>query len=93
MEFLTVFNACEAALWLGLAVLMGVRRMSGMTPKLRIQLVVCFGLFGVSDLIEMQTGAFWRPLPLLFFKIVCLAGIVLGLRELARNRSSGRAAH
>jgi hypothetical protein len=33
-------------------------------------------LFGISDLIEIFTGAWWRPWPLLMLKGCCLAGFL-----------------
>jgi hypothetical protein len=73
----TVFNGCEAALWLVFAVVVavryrraeaGLRRWSWLTAGFYV-------LFGVSDVIEMQTGAWWRPPGLLVFKGACLVGL------------------
>lgn len=33
--------------------------------------------FGISDLVEAQTGAWWRPWWLLVWKALCVAGLVL----------------
>ncbi|MDI6778312.1 MAG: hypothetical protein QMD77_03910 [Patescibacteria group bacterium] len=38
-----------------------------------------FVLFGISDFIEIKTGAYWEPWPLLALKIFCLAGLVFSL--------------
>ena len=37
----------------------------------RIAAVAFFG-FGISDLIEAQTGAWWEPIWLFFFKAACV---------------------
>jgi hypothetical protein len=74
-DIVTVFNGCEAGLWSLLAAFIGVRfrksdaglrRLSWMTAALLVA-------FAVSDVIEMQTGAWWRPVGLLILKGVCLA--------------------
>jgi hypothetical protein len=76
-DFVTVFNGLEAFLWLVLAIVIavrfrnsdrGLRRLSWMTA-------VLLAAFAVSDVIEMQTGAWWRPVGLLILKGVCLAGL------------------
>jgi hypothetical protein len=73
----TVFNGLEALLWSVLAVVVavrfrksdaGMRRLSRMTAAL-------LAAFAVSDVIEMHTGAWWRPVGLLILKGVCVAGL------------------
>lgn len=75
---LTFFNAGEAAWWFLMAAFVMIywRHWRGMTPGLRNVLAIFLMAFGVSDVIEMRTGAWWRPLSLLIFKVVCLTGIV-----------------
>ncbi len=73
----TIFNGGEALLWLAFAVIVAIRFHCA---PLRVRrsaraMAVFFFLFAVSDVIEMQTGAWWRPLGLLIFKAVCLAGL------------------
>ncbi len=76
-DLVTAFNGLEALLWSVLAVIIavrfrksdaGLRRLSWMTAAL-------LATFAVSDVIEMQTGAWWRPTALLILKGVCLAGL------------------
>lgn len=38
---------------------------------------VSFLFFGISDIIEIYTGAWWRPLGLLFLNISCVIGLLL----------------
>ena len=71
------FNACEAALWLtlGTAVLLSAL----LSQPLRAgTLVLSLALlaFGASDIVETQTGAWWRPWWLLAWKAACV--VVLG---------------
>ncbi len=73
----SVFNGCEAALWLVFAVAVTVRYCrSDIGPRRWSQLTaVFFVLFGISDVIEIQTGAWWRPPGLLVLKVICLVGL------------------
>jgi hypothetical protein len=73
----TVFNACEASLWLTFAVIVVVRFRRAEAGWRRTACVMAFFfvLFGVSDLIEIETGAWWRPPSLLIFKGVCVIGL------------------
>jgi hypothetical protein len=73
------FNAAEAAWWLLLAALAaafgaGAR---GMTPRRQWALVTFLALFGVSDIVEVFTGAWWNPPALLLLKAVCLCGLAV----------------
>lgn len=66
------FNAVEAALWIGMAF---VVVFFGRQPR-RISTYLwslTLFLFGISDIVELQTGAFWRPWWLLAWKAGCLA--------------------
>ena len=87
----TVFNACEAGLWLIFAVVVAVRFRRAPVAARRVARVMAlfFVLFGASDLIEIETGAWWRPPGLLALKGVCLVGltgcfVLLLRRERAR---------
>src|SRR5262245_23394411 len=82
-----VFNGGEAVLWLAFAVIVAVR-FHGAPRRVRRTaraMAMAFILFAVSDVIEMRTGAWWRPLGLLFFKAACLAGLLWGFVALARE--------
>jgi hypothetical protein len=73
----TIFNGCEATLWLVFAVIVAVRFRNseiGIRRTARI-MAVFFVLFAASDVIEMQTGAWWRPPGLLILKGACLVGL------------------
>jgi hypothetical protein len=81
--WLTVFNWCEAGFWASLGVFVALR--SGrFDPRLRRTLrtgACLLALFGLSDVIEAFTGAWWRPPGLLVLKATCLAGLLaIGLR-------------
>lgn len=79
MDIERVFNLAEAAVWsaAGLA-LAGARngepfrRIKGLTAAA----AALFVLFGLSDLAEMRTGAWWAPAWLLAWKLVNGAGLI-----------------
>ncbi|MBI3865809.1 MAG: hypothetical protein HY290_28380 [Planctomycetia bacterium] len=75
---LDIFNACEAALWFAMAaaVIFRYRRAIGGTRRIAFGLALFLVLFAASDLIEMRTGAWWRPVGLLVLKTICVIGLV-----------------
>ena len=82
-EFARLFNVGEAGLWFVIALVLLWR----LRPPLRLAstrwrwlLPLCFALFGVSDLIESETGAWWRPGWLLLMKSGCVLGFLLAWR-------------
>lgn len=74
MEYLSVFNIVEGAWWLFVAAAVAVGGIEQLIhwPIERRILVVAFVSFGISDFIEVQTGAWWRPWPLLALKSICI---------------------
>ena len=73
-----IFNYCEAGLWFVVAAVLFVRagRMAVRPRQLGRVAAAAFFLFGVSDLIEAQTGAWWKPIGLFLLKAACV--IVFG---------------
>lgn len=43
--------------------------------------IITFVVFGISDLIEAKTGAWWRPWPLLALKACCVVALILIYRR------------
>ena len=80
-------NVAEAGLWLALAGVVLVRWR-------QITAAAVLLAFGASDLVETQTGAWWRPWWLLAWKVTCVAVLVVLLVRAAfaerRRRASGR---
>jgi protein-S-isoprenylcysteine O-methyltransferase Ste14 len=74
-----VGNRIEAAFWLAVAVIVGLRarRSRGRLRNLSFVAAVLLVLFGISDLVEARTGAWWHPLWLLIWKGICLTGLLL----------------
>lgn len=75
---LAVFNGCEALVWTGLAAIVGWRYRNAETSVRRLSRIAAalLVLFAISDVIEIQTGAWWRPIWLLVLKGVCLFGLI-----------------
>jgi hypothetical protein len=81
IDVFVVGNWIEAAVWMLIAFGLVVQSFRVAPQLRRIQrvLAMAFLLFGVSDIVETQTGAWWRPPWLLAWKAICLATIVVGL--------------
>lgn len=93
MDDLTVTgNQIEALLWFLFSVGFLVRafRTAGRNRRLAVILAVSFLAFGISDLIEVRTGAWWRPLWLLLLKSGCIAVFAYALWEHLRLRRRDR---
>ncbi len=70
------FNYIEAAVWVlvsGALFFSALKEGRG-SPYFKTAVVACisFAAFGVSDIIEAQTGAWWRPVGLLALKATCV---------------------
>ena len=78
MGSVEIFNALEAVWWFTLASLAALfgGQARGVTPFRRVLLTVFLALFGVSDTIEVFTGAWWNPPALLVLKAVCLSALI-----------------
>ena len=72
-------NLIEAGFWLvfGIGLVIGGTRRGWAIARLALLLGTILLLFGVSDLVEANTGAWWRPWWLLVWKGTCLSGMVL----------------
>ncbi len=75
-----IFNLSEAALWFIIAIVLIIR----LRPPIRLAqtfwrwlLPLAFLVFGISDLIESQTGAWWHPWWLLVMKSACVVVFLL----------------
>ena len=81
-----IFNLIEGFFWIafGLWMLLAPKQsfISHYKPWLGIILII----FGLSDFVEMTTGAWWQPWWLLVWKAACL---VIGLILIILIRSKG----
>ncbi len=86
-------NLIEAALWLAVSLVFALKAIRA-NGRLRLAftiLAVSFVVFGITDLIESETGAWWRPLWLLAVKAICVGGFLVGFAayyKITRPRQS-----
>lgn len=80
LDAAAIFNLAEAALWFLIAVILLARfliRSPGpVRPRSAWWLPPTFVVFGISDLIEARTGAWWDPWWLAALKGGCIAVFV-----------------
>jgi hypothetical protein len=86
-----VFNRFEAGLWLVIAASLGIRAAAHWlrneaVPYYQSIAALAFAVFGVSDIIESFTGAWWRPWWLVVLKACCVAALVLCYIALRRDQ-------
>ena len=87
-------NLAEAGLWFVIAVIavaIATRKPGPVRCRCLI-LAVTLAAFGVSDLVETRTGAWWRPWWLLAWKSLCVAVLLVLLAEHYRSRYGDRRA-
>lgn len=79
-------NMVESVLWFIFAVAFCAMafRAGGRRRRLSLTLAAAFLAFGISDLIEAQTGAWWRPPGLFILKASCVAVFAYGYWEYRR---------
>jgi len=85
-------NLIEAGVWLLVALVWLYKAVTSRAALRWVTLVLAltFVLFGLSDLIESETGAWWRPWWLLALKGVCVIGIVGGFAAYYRLARAAR---
>ncbi|MDG1895767.1 MAG: hypothetical protein P8J37_12750 [Fuerstiella sp.] len=73
MNYVGAFNVLEALLWTVVAVILLVVAARHRSVRGRaIPASVAFLLFAGSDVMELQTGAWWRPWWLFAWKAACV---------------------
>ena len=94
MDIVYLFNGFEAVLWTFMAFFVTPKAIA-ISPR-RLQLLtaaVTFLAFAGSELVEMKTGAWWRPVWLMLWKGACisiLVGIAIGHYRWHRSVSDVR---
>jgi len=85
-------NYIEAAVWMLMAVIGGVYAFNAAgTSRRRWRLVATtLLLFALSDVVEAQTGAWWRPWWLLAWKALCLVVFAWVIIQHFRDRVRSR---
>lgn len=81
MPIEAIFNYCEAGLWFVLSVIIVVaaRRQAAAVRRNAWVAFAAFVAFGISDLIEVLTGAWWTPWWLFVLKTVCVLVLAMCL--------------
>ena len=91
MNFHQTANALEALLWVvigGIFIWQAIRRRSS-SPQSRSWIAaLAFLTFGLSDVIEITTEAWWRPWWLFAMKAACILVLVGLYAEYVRSRRS-----
>jgi hypothetical protein len=83
-------NQFEAALWMFIAVAMTVAAARRRHVRWECAIgAIAFALFGVSDLVETTTGAWWRPWWLLAWKAACVIAFCWLLKRYLTLRTPG----
>lgn len=86
MSYVDVFNGFEAVLWASLAVWNLMR--TTQQPRQQVWLISgTLVLFAISELIELKTGAWWKPWWLAILKGVCIAVLISILIVAARKKT------
>ncbi|MBI3416423.1 MAG: hypothetical protein HY043_14100 [Verrucomicrobia bacterium] len=85
-----VFNNFEAGFWFVIALVLACRawRSEPRVKRVGMFAAFAFGVFGVSDLIEAHTGAWWRPWWLFVMKATCVlvfAGCLRRYRQIKKS--------
>lgn len=72
-----VGNYMEGVFWIVIGIILGLAGRKANPVYWKVSLMACglFIAFGVSDWVEAQTGAWWRPLWLLGWKGFCLLAL------------------
>ena len=79
-------NTLEAGLWIAMsAVVLFAAPKRGLSPSLTRLLAVTLCVFGLSDLVETQTGAWYRPWWLFLWKASCVATLLAILLTASRK--------
>jgi hypothetical protein len=89
----TEYNYLEAGIWTAFAIVI-VRMARAKPPGHRRETYILagtFAVFGVSDLIETQTGKWWDPWWLLAMKAACVTVILTIAVRVQRQKEVRRA--
>jgi len=87
-NFFRAGNHAEAVLWILVAVVFGVFAIKrrGLARRRCAIAVPVFFFFGMSDVVEVHTGAWWRPWWLFAWKATCVLGMLWLLWDYLRRR-------
>jgi hypothetical protein len=77
-RFAIWFNFCEALLWISIGLVIPIYQTHRFSTRSGHTWILAFTLlgFGISDFVEIRTGAWYSPIQLLVLKAICV-GIFL----------------
>ena len=78
LTFFQISNILECGLWIVLSIVLAVvaMRSKNLARTLAWRAVPVLFAFGISDLVEASTGAWWRPWWLLVWKGLCVIALL-----------------
>ena len=81
-------NYVEAGLWIAIALgfAIAIGRIAPAVRRDGAMAAVTFLFFGLSDIVETRTGAWWRPWWLLAWKAACVTALVILLTRHYRRK-------
>jgi hypothetical protein len=85
---LFTWNLIEAGFWLSMAVLVGglaPRQATGQRTQ-AVRAAIWLAVFGLSDVAEAFTGAWWQPWWLMVIKMTCLGALFYSATAYLRRR-------
>ena len=87
-------NLIEAVLWFGFTLVFAFKAWHAAKDWRRLFTILAFAffVFGLSDVIESRTGAWWRPFWLFLMKAACVGVFLYGVwkfRQLKRSEGVG----
>lgn len=87
-----VYNQFEAGFWFFIALVLVLFYRRELPQPWVWLLPLSFAVFGVSDVIELDTGAWWRPWWLCVMKVACVLVFLLALRaHLGHEKAKAKA--
>ena len=89
MSVVDAINAFEVVWWIVCGVVVFVKSRRAESPHRGRGLLsaVTLVLFGLSDVVELQTGAWWKPWWLAVWKGLCIAILITCVAISFRNRA------
>lgn len=91
MNLSQTFNLVEVFLWSTIGIVFLVKSRKAKWRSRTILIGILFIAFGMSDAVELQTGAWWRPWWLFVWNAICVVSLTaFGIRrykESARVKS------
>ncbi len=88
-SFFATANHIEATFWIVVGLISAgyaLRRTGALANRCWLAAFL-FTMFGFSDVVEVQTGAWWRPWWLFAWKAVCVLGLLALLADHWRRRA------